>query len=61
MAALLDDDDLEDEEAYTPLVETEEAVEEDDINSLEGEEGEESEEFDEGGGDSFGSEQEDDH
>ena len=64
MAALLDDDDLEDEEAYSPLLVTEEAVEEDDINSLEGEEGEESEEseeFDEGGEDAFGSDQEDDH
>lgn len=47
MAALLDDDDLEDEEAYSSGSDTEEGVEEDDINSLEGEEGEEEEESDE--------------
>ena len=41
MAGLLDDLEVEDEEVYKTLDTGEEAVEEDDLNSLEGEEGEE--------------------
>jgi hypothetical protein len=48
MAALLEDDDLEDDEAYTAVGDVEEAVEEEDLNALEGEEGEESEEAEDG-------------
>lgn len=58
MAGLLNEPEVEDEEIYKTLDTGEEAVEEDDINSLEGEEGEESEddEHDEAAeeGDSFG-------
>ncbi len=66
MAALLDEDSDDDEEAYKTPVADEEGVEEDDINSLEGEEGEEEEdgeEFNEEGEDSqeFDSYGEDDH
>ncbi|WP_317897227.1 IS1096 element passenger TnpR family protein [Aurantibacillus circumpalustris] len=46
MAGLLDDLNVEDEEVYKTLDTGEEAVEEDDINSLEGEEGEEESEDD---------------
>lgn len=58
MAALLEEDVDEDEEAYKSPVTEEEGVEEDDINSLEGEEGEEedeaSDEFNEGDEESSG-------
>jgi len=61
IAGLLNDLEVEDEEVYKTLDTGEEAVEEDDINSLEGEEGEEEEtegdQEEEGGGD-FGFEEE---
>ncbi|MBL7932962.1 MAG: hypothetical protein JNL60_13725 [Bacteroidia bacterium] len=66
MAAMLEDLD-DDEEAYKPEDTAEEGVEEDDINSLEGEEGEEGEESEENfeeedSGDSdFGYDKEDDN
>lgn len=56
MAGLLNELEAEDEEVYKTLETGEEAVEEDDINSLEGEEGEEEdeEETEEDAGDDFG-------
>jgi hypothetical protein len=60
MAALLADPEIEDEEVYKTLDTGEEAVEDDDINSLEGEEGEEEdvEDNEEEGGEDFGLEEE---
>lgn len=56
MAGLLNELETEDEEVYKTLETGEEAVEEDDINSLEGEEGEEEdvEETEEDAGDDYG-------
>lgn len=56
MAGLLNELETEDEEVYKTLETGEEAVEEDDINSLEGEEGEEEdvEETEEDASDDFG-------
>lgn len=66
MAALLNEPEVADEEIYKVIDTVEEGIEEDDINSLEGEEGEESdveEEMDGGeeGGDDFPIADEDEH